>query len=132
MVKPGRQPRSSICPTIVLAHDKPLLVVGSPGASRIICTVAELIVDVIDYGLGADEANSTPRFYCEKSADYLHLEKGISPEVEKKLQNMGHVLRTYEALDLFFGGAQLILVDTLTGNYFGSADPRRGGVATGD
>lgn len=131
IVKPGRQPRSSICPTIILSGDKPFLVVGSPGASRIICTVTELIVDVIDFGMGVDEANRSPRFYVERSADYLHLEKGISEDVDKKLLEMGHTTRAYSSLDLFFGGAQMILVDTASGVYHGSADPRRGGLAIG-
>ena len=131
LLRAGSRPRSSISPTIVLKNDKPFLVVGSPGASRIPCTVTETIVNIIDFGMNASEANLAPRFYCEKFNDYLHVEKGISEDVQKKLSEMGHNVRAYAARDLFFGGVQLILVDQATGTYYGSADPRRGGRALG-
>lgn len=131
MVKPGMQPRSSISPTVVLKNDKPFMVVGSPGASRIISTVTEIIVNVIDFNMDAAQANVAPRFYCQKFDDYLHLEGGISEDVGEQLDHMGHNIRWYQGRDLFFGGAQLIIVDPATGTYYGSADPRRGGVAIG-
>ena len=131
LARPGSIPRSSISPTIVLHDDEPFLVVGSPGAGRIICTVVEVLVNMIDFGMDVLEANLAPRFYCQKFEDNLHLEAGISEDVEKKLEAMGHPVRTYAAPDLFFGGVQAIQVDTLTGVYYGSADPRRGGRAIG-
>ncbi len=131
VVKPGMRPRSSISPTIILKNKKPFMVVGSPGAGRIISTVIELIVNAIDFGMNAEQINAAPRFYCQKWDNYLHLEYGIKPDVQKKLSQMGHNIKSYESLDLFFGGAQLILVDPKSGVYFGSADPRRGGVAMG-
>ncbi|HOP08371.1 MAG TPA: gamma-glutamyltransferase family protein [candidate division Zixibacteria bacterium] len=131
LCRPGSLPRSSIAPTVVLNQNKPFLVLGSPGASRIICTVVELIVNIIDYKMNLIQANDAPRFYCQKYEDYLHLEAGISEEVEKKLSKMGHQVRTYASKDLFFGGAQIIMVDSTSGVFYGSADSRRGGVAIG-
>jgi gamma-glutamyltranspeptidase/glutathione hydrolase len=131
LVQPRKQPRSSICPTVVLRDGKPAMVVGSPGAARIICTVVEVIVNAIDYKMDAREANWAPRFYCEKFEDYLFLEGGIDDKVSTDLERMGHTLRKYEGRDLFFGGVQMILVDPVTGMYYGSADKRRGGVALG-
>ena len=130
-VKPGMRPRSSISPTIVLKEKNPFLVVGSPGAGRIIATVVELIVNAVDFGMNVTETNDAPRFYCQKWDDYLHIEYGISQTVQDQLTEMGHNLKYYAAPDLFFGGAQLIFVDQKTGTYFGSADKRRGGVAIG-
>ncbi|MBN2226154.1 MAG: gamma-glutamyltransferase family protein [candidate division Zixibacteria bacterium] len=131
LVEPGKQPRSSISPTIVLKDGKPFIVVGSPGASRIICAVTELLVNVIDFGMNAEDANWAPRFYCQKYEDYLYIEGGISEDIQEKLKRMGHTIRAYSGRDLFFGGAQLIYVDPETGWYIGSADRRRGGVAIG-
>ena len=131
MVAPRKQPRSSISPTVVLKDGKPFCVIGSPGAGRIICTVALLLVNIIDFDMSAVEANAAPRLYCQKYEDYLHLEGGIAEDVRADLERMGHTLRLYEGIDLFFGGAQIILVDPATGLYHGSADPRRGGVALG-
>ncbi len=130
-IEPGKQPRSSISPTIVLKDGTPLLSVGSPGATRIIATVIELIVNVVDYGMTAHDANDAPRFLCQKADDYLHLESRISQQVQDDLARRGHTLRVYGAYDLFFGGAQLVLRDPVTGALQGSADPRRGGVAIG-
>nr|MBN2278081.1 gamma-glutamyltransferase family protein [candidate division Zixibacteria bacterium] len=129
--QPGKQPRSSIAPTVVLKNDKPFMLLGSPGASRIICTVVELIVNAIDFGMDINQANLAPRFYCQKFEDYLYLENGISENVQNQLEKMGHALKVYNARDLFFGGAQLIYIDPVDGIYYGSADIRRGGVAIG-
>lgn len=130
-VEPGKQPRSSIAPTILLYNGEPFLAVGSPGASRIIATVVELIVNLVDYGMTAQDANTAPRFLCQKSDDYLHLEGRVREYVQSDLRARGHALQVYGDFDLFFGGAQLILRDPATGILSGSADPRRGGVAIG-
>lgn len=131
MVEPLKRPRSSITPTVVLKDGKPFCVVGSPGASRIISTVVLTLVNIIDFELNAVEANAAPRMYCQKYEDYLFLEGGFDRDVVTQLERMGHNLRVYEGLDLFFGGVQVIIVDPTTGVYHGSADPRRGGVAFG-
>lgn len=131
-VQPNKQPRSSIAPTILLKDNKPFMVVGSPGAGRIIATVVQLIVNVVDFHMNAEDANNAPRFFCQKFDDYLHLESRISEDIRKKLESKGHHLKIYGDFDLFFGGAQMIVADPLTGDYHGSADPRRGGTAMGD
>jgi gamma-glutamyltranspeptidase / glutathione hydrolase len=131
-VKPDKQPRSSIAPTIILKDGQPVIAVGSPGAARIIATVVELIVNMIDYGMPVDEANNAPRFLCLKSDDYLSLESRIDKTVQDGLEKRGHRLKVFGEMDLFFGGAQIIMYDPVTKTYYGSADPRRGGVAIGD
>jgi len=129
--EPKKQPRSSIAPTIILKDGKTFMTVGSPGATRIPATIVELIVNVIDFGMSADDANNAPRFFLQKTDDFLHLESRFSEEIRNDLKKKGHHLRVYGEFDLFFGGAQMILVDPATGMYYGSADPRRGGVAIG-
>ncbi|MFH1851781.1 MAG: gamma-glutamyltransferase family protein [Candidatus Neomarinimicrobiota bacterium] len=130
-VAPNKRPRSAIAPTLVLKDDRPFMVVGTPGASRIISTMVELLVNGIDFGMDAAEINLAPRFYCQKFEDYLHIEGGIEQIVIDDLQTRGHQVKLYGNNDLFFGGAQLITVDPTDGSYCGSADPRRGGVAQG-
>jgi gamma-glutamyltranspeptidase/glutathione hydrolase len=127
----SKQCRTSITPTIILKNGNPFLILGSPGASRIITTIIELVVNVIDFGMDVNEANLAPRFYIQKFEDYLHVEAGIKPEVRAELELMGHFVKVYEGIDLFFGGAQMIYVDPTTGEYSGSADKRRGGMAIG-
>lgn len=131
LIQNGKQCRSSITPTILLKDGKPFLVIGSPGAGRIIGTLFELITNVVDYGMDVAEANLAPRFYCLKHDDVLHLESGIKPEVREEMEKKGHKLKVYEGIDLYFGGAQMIYVDPETGIIYGSADRRRGGIAKG-
>ena len=129
--KDGKQSRSSIMPTIILKDEHPFLIAGSPGAARIIATLIEVIINVIDYEMSVTEANLAPRFFVRDSEDYLYLESGIRPDVRQELTEMGHTLKVYQGIDLFFGGAQMIYVDPADGTYYGSADKRRGGIAIG-
>lgn len=128
----NKQPRSSISPTIILKDDKPFLVLGSPGATRIIATVVQLIINMIDFDMDVEQANQAPRMFCQKFDDYLHLEGRFSKEVQEGLERKGHQLRVYGDYDLYFGGAQIVGMNPVTGEFFGSADLRRGGSAMGD
>lgn len=129
--KDGMQSRSSIMPTIILKDGNPFLIVGSPGAARIITTVIEVVVNFIDFGMDVEEANLAPRFFVRDSEDYLYMESGIKQVVREKLEEMGHQIRVLEGIDLFFGGVQMVYIDPDTGTYQGSADARRGGKALG-
>lgn len=130
-VEPNKRPRSSIAPTIILKEGKPFIAIGSPGASRIIATVVQMIVNLIDFKMTAEEANFAPRFFCQKFDDYLYVESRIPQNIIEDLKKIGHNIQVLGDYDLFFGGAQLITVDPITGIYYGSADPRRGGIAVG-
>jgi len=118
-------------PTIILKNEEPFLVAGSPGSARIISTVIEVVLNVIDYEMSLEEANDAPRFFVRDSEDYLYMESGINPEVRAELEQMGHTLNVFGENDLFFGGVQMILIDPDNGLYYGSADKRRGGLAAG-
>lgn len=129
-IQPNKQPRSSIAPSILLKSGKPFMVVGSPGAARIPATVVTLIVNAVDYRLDAEKTNGAPRFLCQRSDPYLSLESRFTTETQDGMKKKGHRLQLYGDFDLFFGGAQIILIDSL-GTMYGSADPRRGGTAMG-
>ena len=129
--KNGKQSRSSIMPTIVLKNGNPYLIAGTPGAARIITTLIEVIINVLDYEMNVEDANLAPRFFVRDSERFLFMESGIKPEVRAELENMGHTLNVLHGIDLFFGGVQLISIDPDTNIYYGSADSRRGGKAIG-
>ncbi len=131
LYKDGKQSRSSILPTIILKEGEPFLIAGSPGAARIIATVIEVVINMLDYEMNVTEANLAPRFFVRDSEDFLYLESGIKPEVRAELEEMGHTLRVYEGIDLFFGGVQMIHINPEDKMYYGSADKRRGGMAIG-
>ncbi len=128
---PGKQPRSSISPSVLLKDGRPLMVLGSPGANRIIATVITLVVNLIDFGMTAEQANAAPRFMSQKADPVLSMESRFAPGVIEGMKQKGHKLQLYGEFDLFFGGSQIILVDPVRGTYSGSADPRRGGTAIG-
>lgn len=87
----GKRPLSSMVPTIVLKGGKPVLVVGSPGGARIITTVLEILVAVIDHQIPLQEAVDAPRFHHQWLPDTLQVEPGaLTPEVTVALAAMGH------------------------------------------
>jgi len=92
-IAPGKRPLSSMTPTILLKDGKPLLVVGSPGGSRIITTVLEIIVNVIDHGMSLQEAVDAPRIHHQWLPDTLAAEpNALSPETARSLTQMGYHL----------------------------------------
>ncbi len=122
-IEPGKRMLSSMTPTIVTRNDTLLLVLGSPGGSTIITTVAQIIVNVVDYGLGIKDAVEAPRFHHQWMPDVILAEpRAISPETRQRLVRMGHKVRS--DIDNM-GAAHSIYIDPLTGWYFGAADSRR-------
>jgi gamma-glutamyltranspeptidase/glutathione hydrolase len=92
-IAPGKRPLSSMTPTIVLKDGKPLLVVGTPGGSRIITTVLEIIVNVIDHGMTLQEAVDAPRIHHQWLPDTLAAEPfALSADSSTALRRMGYHL----------------------------------------
>ena len=105
------------------------MTLGSPGATRIISALAQIIMNVIDFGMSIDDAIEAPRVHCLNKD--LHVEGRISGESIEKLKTMGHIVKVHPDFDNYFGGAQGILIDPKTGKLYGGADSRRDGVAIG-
>jgi gamma-glutamyltranspeptidase / glutathione hydrolase len=90
-IAPGKRPLSSMTPTIVLKEGKPVLVVGTPGGSRIITTVLEIIVNVIDHGMTLQEAVDAPRIHHQWLPDTLAAEPfALSADTTAALTRMGY------------------------------------------
>ena len=118
-VQPGKRPLSSMTPTIVFKDDKPYIVTGSPGGSRIITTVLQIIMNVIDHDMNIAEATHAPRIHHQWYPDKLFYEKYFSSDTRAALGQKGHVLQQRAAM----GSTQSILIN---GDQFhGSSDPRR-------
>ena len=126
-VEPGKKPLSSMSPTIVLKDGKPFMTIGSPGATRIITAVMQIISNVIDFGMGIQEAIEAPRIHCQGGA--IMLEDRISEDIQAELAEFGHEIDVKGSYDLYFGGAQGVMFKD--GKLHGGADPRRDGVAVG-
>jgi gamma-glutamyltranspeptidase / glutathione hydrolase len=92
-IAPGKRPLSSMTPTIVLKDGRPVLVVGTPGGARIITTVLEIIVNVIDYGMTLQEAVDAPRIHHQWLPDTIAEEPfALSTDTVKALQGMGYTV----------------------------------------
>src|SRR4051812_40742971 len=123
---PGKRPLSSMAPTIVLKDGKPVLVTGSPGGSRIISTVLQIIVNVLDYRMDVAAAVAAPRLHHQWLPDEVRVERGFSEDTLAALQAMGHVIAT----PLGQTSANSILVTP--NGVLGAPDPRsRGSTAAG-
>nr|WSW65523.1 gamma-glutamyltransferase [Streptomyces sp. NBC_00995] len=90
---PGKRPRSSISPTIVLKHGKPVLALGSPGGATIITTVLQSLIGVVDRGLPLVDAIAAPRA-SQRNAAATELEPGLwNSPVRARLESLGHVFK---------------------------------------
>lgn len=87
---PRKRPLSSMTPTIVLKKGKVFLVTGSPGGSRIITTVLQIISNVIDHGMDIAQATSAPRLHHQWLPDQVSAERGYSDATLKALEARGH------------------------------------------
>ena len=137
-IAPGKRPLSSMSPTIVSNADgKPVMVVGTPGGSRIITAVLHSIVNVIDYGMNVQEAVDAPRFHQQWLPDLTNVEAfALSPDTTKILTDMGHKLGAPQPANHM--AAILVGAPSLNGKpvgnnrFYGANDPRRNtGLALG-
>lgn len=118
-IEPRKRPLSSMTPTLVFKDGQPLLVTGSPGGSRIITTVLQTIVNVIDYDMNVAQAVHAPRFHHQWQPDVLYLEPGFSPDTQALLRQRGYQVQAVQTM----GSAQSVMVGE--DHFFGAADPRR-------
>ena len=136
-IAPGKTPLSSMSPTIVTQNGQPVMVVGTPGGSRIITAVLETIMNVIDYGMNVQEAVDAPRFHQQWLPGATNLERfAVSPDTRKILEGMGHVFAGPQPANHVV--AILVGAPTLGGKpvgknrFYGANDPRRNsGLALG-
>ncbi len=118
-VGPYKRPLSSMSPTIVAKDGKTWLVTGSPGGSRIITTVLQMVVNSIDYGMNVAEATNAPRFHHQWLPDQLRVEKGFSPDTLRLLTAKGQHVKVLPSM----GSTQSIMIGP-DGTLYGASDPR--------
>ena len=136
-IAPGKRPLSSMSPTIVSKDGKPVLVLGTPGGSRIITAVLHTIVNLIDYGMNVQEAVDAPRFHQQWLPEATSVENfALSPDTLQILQAKGHKFTNPQPANHL--AAILVGAPTLGGTpvgknrFYGANDPRRNsGLALG-
>jgi gamma-glutamyltranspeptidase/glutathione hydrolase len=120
-VEPYKRPLSSMSPSIVLKDGQVYLVLGSPGGSRIITTVLQVILNVVDHGMTIREAVDAPRVHLQWIPDELRIEKnGLSADTIAKLTSMGYKVQVRGNM----GDVNSIMVDPKTRSYLIASDPR--------
>jgi gamma-glutamyltranspeptidase/glutathione hydrolase len=117
-VGPYKRPLSSMSPTFVLKDGKPFLVTGSPGGSRIITTALQTILNIIDFDMNVAEAAITPRIHHQWAPDQLRVEKGLSADTIKILQDKGQKISVQPSM----GRTQTIQIKP--DGFYGFSDPR--------
>jgi gamma-glutamyltranspeptidase / glutathione hydrolase len=134
-IGPGKRPLSSMTPTIVAHDGKTFLVLGSPGSSKIITTVANVLMGVVDYGMNIQESVDAPRFHNQWQPDVLNLEQWFSPDTAMALGKMGYKLEfglhNDENVSPYWSDAECIAIDSKTGERLGASDYRSNGKAVG-
>ncbi|MET4228777.1 gamma-glutamyltranspeptidase/glutathione hydrolase [Bradyrhizobium sp. I1.8.5] len=136
-IAPGKRPLSSMSPTIVTKDGKTVMVVGTPGGSRIITAVLQTMINAIDYGMNAQEAVDMPRIHQQWLPDMTNVENyALSPDTQKILEGMGHKFgppQPANHLAVIILGAPSLNGEQVGNNrYYGANDPRRNsGLAAG-
>lgn len=130
-VQAGKRPLSSMSPTLVLdPQGRSFMAVGSPGATRIFTTVAQIISNVVDFGMPIDQAIFYPRLF-QMDSGALNMEGRYSINSMEALKKLGHTITVRSDWDVYFGGVHAVLYDYGAGILYGGADPRRDGIAAG-
>ncbi len=128
-IRPAKTPLSSMSPTIMSKDGKPVMVIGSPGGSRIITITLQAIMNVVDYGMDVQEAIDAPRIHHQWQPETVSIERfALSPDTKRMLEAMGHTFKE----DRPWGHADGILIGTpaLGGKprgdarFYGASDPR--------
>jgi gamma-glutamyltranspeptidase/glutathione hydrolase len=134
-IGPGKRPLSSMTPTMVVHEGKTVLVLGSPGSSKIITTVANVLMGVLDYGMNIQEAVNAPRFHNQWLPDVLNVEQWFSPDTVQRLREKGYNVKfgLHEgvAVSPYWSDAECIAIDPKTGERLGASDYRNNGRAVG-
>ena len=137
VIAPGKRPLSSMSPTIVSREGKPVMVIGTPGGSRIITAVLLTMINTIDYGMTVQEAVDAPRFHQQWLPDVTNVETfALSPDTRKILVDMGHNLGVPQPANhmvaILVGAPSLGGKPVGKNRFYGANDPRRNsGLAKG-
>ena len=128
-IAPGKRPLSSMSPTIMTKDGKPVLIVGTPGGSRIITVVVHTIVNLVDYGMNLQEAVDAPRFHQQWQPETTNVENfALSPDTRKILEGMGHKFTGPQPANhvsaILVGAPSLGGVPVGNSRIYGANDPR--------
>ncbi len=124
-IAPGKRPLSSMCPTIVLKDDKPYLLIGASGGPRIISSVLNVMLNLLDQGMTLEEAMRVPRLHHQWQPDAVFFDGPAPEDLAVGLRARGHRIS-----DKPRGGVVQSIMRSSNG-WIGASDPRKGGRPAG-
>ena len=130
-IAPGKAPRSSMTPTILTKDGKPVLILGTPGGAKIISTVLQTILNVVDFQMNVQEAVDAPRVHNQWMPEVTNTEPyALSADTRKVLESMGHRLENSEPANhvaaILVGAPKLGGKPVGRNRFYGANDPRSG------
>ena len=123
-IEPGKRMLSSMTPTLLFRGDNHLVATGSPGGSRIITTVLQIVCNLVDHGMDISAATAATRFHHQWFPDEVQVEPGLDPGTVASLRTRSHTVKTRSLM----GSTQS--VSRINGRFYGASDPRRQGALT--
>ena len=128
-IVPGKRPRSSMTPTIVLREGQPWFAIGSPGGPRIINAVLQVIINIIDFGMNLQQAIDMPRIHHQWRDDQIVMEPGgLTSDTVAALKAKGH---KFAERQMNIGHVQGVMIEATTSKRIGGSDARVDGLAMG-
>ena len=97
-ITPGKRMLSSMTPTIVLKSGYPFLVVGTPGGTTIPTSIFQTLVNIIEFGMSAEDAVNQPKFHHQWIPDVIDIEKGFPPATARALEQMGYTIKNRSSI----------------------------------
>ena len=131
-LQPHKRVVTSLVPTIILKGGRPVYTVGTPGGDLILSTVAQVIVNLLDFNMPLREAVYAPRMFSIFSQRELEIENRFPEKSLVQLESLGHQVKRSEAFRAYFGAVQSIMYDARSNTLIGCSDPRRSGAAVGE
>jgi len=129
-IAPHKRPAHTLSPAMVFKDNAPWLALGTPGGMGQTQFLAQILSNLIDFGMNIQQAIEMPRWQS-KGAGTVEIEARFPSETQLYLQNAGFKVKVTESWDFRMGGAEGILMDRNTGVFQAGADPRRDGYAIG-
>jgi gamma-glutamyltranspeptidase/glutathione hydrolase len=131
-LRPHKRVVTSLVPTIVMKNGTPVYVLGTPGGDLIISTIAQVIINLIDYNMELSDAVFAPRMFSTFYQKEMEVENRFTEPEYRLLESLGHSVKKYPEYKSYFGAVQSIQLHPSTHQLIGVSDPRRSGAAVGE
>jgi gamma-glutamyltranspeptidase/glutathione hydrolase len=131
-LQPHKRVVTSLVPTIIAQNGRPIYVIGTPGGDLIISTIAQVIVNLVDFDMPLRDAVYAPRMFSIFTQPEMEIEGGHGEKSYRQLGTLGHEVKRYEGIRAYFGAVQSIMFDARSNKLIGCSDPRRSGAAIGE